>query len=102
MAWDPHDIRLAQRIVQAALDVTPDLRARLTIEISAAIGFLFLDFLDSLDPDMPKRPIMKILGPLVGDSMMNDKLNRLNEIADKLGPSLVYLNLMIGQLERRR
>jgi hypothetical protein len=56
---------------------------------------LFIDFLRDFDPDMPPRPVCKALGPLLGDTLMNAKLRRLDAIADKLGPLLI-------DLERKR
>lgn len=73
-----------------------------TLTISRKQAILWLDFLESMDPDMPRRPVMKALGPLVGEYMMNDKLQRLNDLADKLGPAVVQLSMIAERLESRR
>jgi len=69
---------------------------RVTVEMSENTAILFLDFLRSLDPDMPPPPVCKALGPLVGDVMMNAKLARvdaviseLNGLVDRLGRAWV-------------
>src|SRR5215831_14048779 len=55
---------------------------------------LFFEFLYDFDPDLPPKPICRAMGPLVGDFMMNDKLNRvdrmtceLSDVVDRLGAS---------------
>jgi hypothetical protein len=73
-----------------------------TLTISRKQAILWLDYLETMDPDMPRRPVMKALGPLVGEYMMNDKLQRLNDIADKLGPAIIRLTMLTEQLERGR
>jgi hypothetical protein len=88
------DIRLVIRQVKEAVRLSTDETIDLTMD--AVHAQLFIDFLYDWDPDMPPRPICKILGPLVGDIMMNDKLNRLDEIADKLGPMMIVLSGLIA------
>jgi hypothetical protein len=56
---------------------------------------LFYEWLQSTDPDMPPAPICKALGPLVGDVMMNDKLQRLDALADTLGPLVIRLGMIV-------
>jgi hypothetical protein len=103
LSWNPADIHAAKRVMRAALDATPDLdKARLTVEMSGRVAQLFAEFLHDLDPDMPPRPIMKALGPLVGDHMMNAKLHRLDELADKLGPLTIRLTHLVDDLRRSK
>jgi hypothetical protein len=73
-----------------------------TLTVSRQQAILWLDYLETMDPDMPRRPVMKALGPLVGEYMMNDKLHRLNELADKLGPAVVQLSMIAERLESGR
>lgn len=102
MSWDDADIHAAKRTMRAAIDASPDLDARMTIEMSGRVARLFAEFLHDLDPDMPPRPIAKALGPLVGDVMMNAKLQRLDELANKLGPLSIRLLHLVNDMERRR
>ena len=69
---------------------------------------LFFEFLYDFDPDLPPKPICKAMGPLVGDFMMNDKLNRvdrmtceLSDVVDRLGASTMNLIMLLQDLERR-
>lgn len=62
---------------------------------------MMLDFFTHLDPDMPSAALCKALGPLVGDVVMNRKLQRLNDIADVLGPNVLRLAMIVDQLDRR-
>lgn len=101
MSWHKHDIDNGIRLMNAAIEASPDLDTRVTVEMSGRLARLFIDFLHDLDPDMPPRPIMKILGPLVGDHMMNEKLNRLDRIAEDLGPTVIKLGMIVDHLERR-
>ena len=41
-----------------------------------------------------------MLGTVVGNEMMNAKLQRLDELADKLGPTALLLVGLAPQLER--
>lgn len=72
----------------------------IVLQMTEHLAKLFVEFLYDFDPDTPPRPLMKALGPLVGDMMMNAKLQRLDEIADKLGPMIMLLMMTANQLER--
>lgn len=89
----PADIHLVVRQIKEALKVSPD--GTIDVTMGYGVAQLFIDFLYDWDPDMPPRPICKILGPLVGDTMMNEKLNRLDELADKLGPIVLLLSGLV-------
>lgn len=91
----PGDIKYVISQVREAIKASTDQTVTLTMQADHAR--LFVDFLCDFDPDMPPRAICKILGPLVGDHMMNAKLQRLDEIADKLGPAVLLLNGLITQ-----
>jgi|SRR6185437_5691206 len=93
------DLRLVIHQLHEAIRQSTDGTIELTMD--AIHVRLFVEFLHDFDPDMPPRPICKILGPLVGDHMMNEKLNRLDGIADKLGPMVMLLSGMVSQMERR-
>lgn len=93
------DLRLVIHQLHEAIRQSTDGTIELTMD--AIHARLFVEFLHDFDPDMPPRPICKILGPLVGDHMMNEKLNRLDGIADKLGPMVMLLSGMVSQMERR-
>lgn len=43
---------------------------------------------------MPPRPVCRALGPLLGDVMMNSKLDRLDAVTDRLGVLMVLLERM--------
>ncbi len=86
----PADVKLTIHQFKEAIKASTDGTIKV-LHMDVKIAQLFIDFLYDWDPDMPPRPICKILGPLVGDHMMNEKLNRLDDIADKLGPMMIML-----------
>lgn len=88
MIADP-DIRAAQQRIIAKLRANPDQPIKVTLRPETAR--LFVDFLQDFDPDMPPRAICKALGPLVGDVVMNAKLNRLDAITDRLGVLMMMM-----------
>jgi hypothetical protein len=92
------EVHEAIALIKRVLAEDP-VRQEFTLKISRQMSLLILDFFQSMDPDMPPRPIMKALGPLVGDYMMNDKLARLDDIADSLGPQVMRLPVIADQLE---
>jgi hypothetical protein len=96
----PADVKLCIHQFQDAIKASTDGTINI-VNIDVKVAHLFVDFLRDWDPDMPPRPICKILGPLVGDTMMNAKLQRLDDLADKLGPIVILLSGMINQLEKR-
>jgi len=102
----PADIKLALHQLREKLKVTP--LQVVTVDMDRTTAELFVDFLINIDPDMARawrqllpQPWCKVLGPIVGDQMMNVKLQRLDDLADKLGPLVLLLGGMINQLERR-
>lgn len=62
---------------------------------------LFYEWLQSTDPDMPPPPICKALGPLTGDSMMSDKLRRLDGLADQFGSLVMFLAMTLARAEEK-
>ena len=100
MTASPADVKLTIHQFKEAIKASTDGTIKV-MHMDTRIAQLFIDFLYDFDPDMPPRPICKILGPLVGDIMMNEKLNRLDEIADKLGPALILLSGLITQRKPR-
>jgi hypothetical protein len=91
MTWTKADVVETIRRVRQAAKVGPFV----LVTMDQTMAELFIDFLRDFDPDMPPRPVCKALGPLLGDTLMNAKLQRLDAIADKLGPLLI-------DLERKR
>jgi hypothetical protein len=63
-----------------------------TVTMKIPMAGAFKDFLQHLDPDMPSAPMCRALGPLVGDHLMNRKLERLDDLADKLGVAATMLS----------
>jgi len=101
--------RLSAKLV--ALVLTVKARAStdhpVAVSMSAAMAELFIDLLKNTDPDMARawrqlmpQPLVPMLGPIVGDQRMNEKLRRLDELADKPGPTAILLTGLAGQLER--
>lgn len=88
MIADP-DIRRAQQEIIARLRANPDKPIKVTMRPETAR--LFVDFLQDFDPDMPPRAVCKALGPLVGDVVMNAKLNHLSDIIDRLGVIMMMM-----------
>lgn len=95
----PGDVKLLIFELEERIAASEDKTVSVRLNVDTAR--LFKDFLYDFDPDMPPRPIMKALGPLVGDIMMNDKLHRLDDLADKLGPLVMLLTTAVAQQERR-
>ncbi len=98
----PHELRQAEKMVREAVQCAGgrDSNQNVTISMSPRLAWLFADHLQQYDPDMPAPAICKVLGPLVGDIMMNAKLHHLDEIADKLGPIAMQLLMALDQAER--
>lgn len=105
----PHELRQAEQMVRAAVQCAGGVDSKQTVVISMSprIAWLFADHLQQYDPDMPAPAMCKILGPLVGDMMMNAKLQRLDtsllvsaEISNRLGPLLMQLLMTLDQAER--
>ncbi len=94
-------IELAEVIAafKLALRNNPD-RESFDLTMTRQMLEAVLEYLYTLDPDMPPRPICKALGPLVGDIMMNTKLNRIDELTDVLGPIVIRLGMIADQMER--
>lgn len=103
---NPADIKLAvfqlEEAIKASTDGTIDV-----FSMSTNLAELFIEFLQRFDPDMPKayrklmpEPLMPMLGPIVGDDMMNAKLGRLDDLASQLGTALMLLGMTTTQLER--
>jgi hypothetical protein len=63
-----------------------------SMQMDVRMAEAFKDFLQHMDPDMPPGPLCKALGPIVGDYVMNLKLARLDELADKLGVAALLLS----------
>lgn len=87
------EIRVVQAQIIALLKANPDNRA-IKVTMIPEIASLFVDFLHDFDPDMPPRPVCRALGPLLGDVMMNSKLDRLDAVTDRLGVLMVLLERM--------
>lgn len=102
MTAQPWQDQLTETIVDVKRALADPDAKEFTLTISREQAVLWLDYLETMDPDMPRRPIMKALGPLVGDYMMNDKLNRLNDLADKIGPAVMRLTMLAEQIERAK
>lgn len=102
MTAQPWQDQLAETIFAVKRLLANEDAKEFDLKITREQAVLWLDYLESLDPDMPRRPIMKALGPLVGDMMMNDKLNRLNDLADRIGPAVLRLTMLADRLERRQ
>jgi hypothetical protein len=64
----------------------------ISMKMDVRMAQAFRDFLEHLDPDMPSAPMCRALGSLVGDYVMNRKLERLDELADKLGVAALLLS----------
>ena len=95
MENDRHDTYATARAAcRRLLHDYPD-REVFKVTMQRASIKLFLDWLNSTDPDMPPAPICKALGPLVGDTMMSTKLQRLDALVDTLGPLVVRLGMMV-------
>lgn len=94
------DLYEAIALFKRVLAEDPERKA-FTLNISRTTAEMILDHFQSMDPDMPPRPVCKILGPLVGDVMMNEKLNRLDDLANSLGPNVIRLAMIIDRLEKR-
>jgi hypothetical protein len=75
---------------------------KISVTMPREIASMFVDFLYDWDPDMPPRPIAKVLGPLLSDVLMNRKLARLDELVDALGPISLRFEDMVSYLETRR
>lgn len=100
MISDP-TIELARQRIKAKLRSNPDKPIHLVLRPETAR--LFLDFLHDFDPDMPPRPVCKALGPLVGDVMMNSKLDRLDAVTDRLGVIMTMMEMItIGKQKEAR
>lgn len=95
----PADIKLSIFEIDQAIAATTTDTVSMRMDVKMAQAFK--DFLQHMDPDMPPAPICKALGPLVGDYMMNTKLQRLDEIADKLGPAVILLSGLINHQKPR-
>lgn len=105
----PHELRQAEQMVRAAVQCAGGVDSKQTVVISMSprIAWLFADHLQQYDPDMPAPAMCKILGPLVGDMMMNAKLQRLDtfllrfdDLADRIGPTAMQLLMALDQAER--
>ncbi|CAN7383107.1 hypothetical protein LJR220_003407 [Bradyrhizobium sp. LjRoot220] len=95
----PADIKLCVHELKEAIKASTD--GTITINMGTQHAKMFIDFLQHMDPDMPPAPLCKALGPLLGDHLLNAKLGRLDDIADKLGPLVMLLSTAIAQQERR-
>lgn len=93
------DLAYTIAMFRGALAANPE-KQDFTLIVTRPMVEIILDVVVGMDPDMPPRPICKILGPLTGDIMMNAKLNRLDEIANSLGPNVIRLAMIADQLEK--
>lgn len=101
----PADIKLAIHQLEEAIKTSSDGTIKV-VDMGVGTAQLFIEFLQRFDPDMPKawrrlmpEPLLPMLGPIVGDEMMNAKLARLDDLADKLGTALMLLGMTAGQIE---
>jgi hypothetical protein len=95
MSDDRHDVFATAR--DACRRLLRDYPNRKVFKVTMQRGTieLFHEWLQSTDPDMPPPPVCKALGPLVGDIMTSEKLQRLDALADVLGPLVIRLEMMM-------
>jgi hypothetical protein len=95
----PADIKVyVHQLNEVIKTAGADGEIKFTMHVNMARAFR--DYLLHHDPDMPPPPLCKALGPLVGDVVMNKKLRRLDQLADKLGPTAILLVGLATQLVR--
>lgn len=95
------EVDLYEAIIMIKRALLDQDRQEFVLKTSRSMLVAILDFFQHMDPDMPSAPICKLLGPLVGDVVMNRKLQRLDEIADSIGPQVARLAFIADQMERR-
>jgi hypothetical protein len=101
----PADIKLAIHQLEEAIKASTDGEIKV-FNLSTNLAEAFIDFLKNIDPDMHRiwrqvlpQPLLPMLGPIVGQEMINTKLERLDRLANDLGTGLMLLNGIVGQLD---
>lgn len=101
------DIKLLVHRIEEAVRSSTNGTIRV-IDMDVKAAELFVDFLKNIDPDMARiwrqvlpQPLLPMLGPIVGQEMINTKLQRLDALTDQLGTALMLLNGIVSQLDKR-
>lgn len=89
----PEDLTFIRIEMRQKLAQMPD-DGEATLRISKRAAQCFVDYPEQHDPDMPPPAICKALGPLVGDTILNAKLHRLDEMIDKATKIVMDLGAM--------
>lgn len=107
----PADIKLYVHELEAAIAGNSNGIIKI-MELDVKLAVLFVDFLKNLDPDMARiwrqalpQPLLPLLGPIVGEEMINTKLRRLDDLAEQLGTAALLLATTVTQMDtiaRRR